>query len=106
MDKYTIKLKRELKMWLWIASIVPFSYVVFLCTIWYLGINDIFHIAVVAGSISMFVVAVIWFIWAMRTIHTIITQWDRTQHKVGEILVEVKTVRSALRDVFFSQNDK
>lgn len=106
MERYTRKLRKELKLWLWIASTVPVSYLIFLYVSWFLDVKNLFHTALIAGVISMFIIAITWFIWAMRTILTLMRQWTHTQEKVGEILIEVKTARSTFRDVFFSRNDE
>lgn len=103
------KLKRilkEVRLWLWVASVIPLSSLAGMFFVWAFGTEDLLHIAMVTGATSMFTIAVVWWFWALHTIKILINQWDNTKEKVIIILHEVKGVRRLVQEIIPKKEDK
>lgn len=106
MDTFKDKTLREIRMWAWVAAVVPLSSLAALFFIWAFGTDRAFSIAMIVGETTMFTVAVIWWWWAIYVIRNIVRQWDSTKDGVAEVLVELKAIKVLAKETFTAQSDK
>ncbi len=106
LNNFKIKTIREIKIWAWIAAVLPMTALAGLFFIWMFGTKDLFDWAMVVGQTLLFTVAVIWWWWAIYVIRKLVQQWETTRINVSSVLEEIRTVRSYFRENFKPGNDK
>jgi hypothetical protein len=65
-----------------------------------------FKIAMVIGETTMFTVAVIWWWWAIYVIRRLVDQWDVTRGRVSDVLEEINSIKTIVKDVNPYKSDK
>lgn len=106
METFKDKTLREIRVWAWIAAVVPISSLAALFFIWVFGTDRIFNIAMIVGETTMFTMAVIWWWWAIYVIKNVIRQWDITKEGVAEVLIELKEIKVLAKETFIARSDK
>lgn len=91
---------KEIKIWAWIAAVLPISSLAALFFIWAFGTTHWLNIAMVTGSTVMFTASVIWWWWALHAMTTLLAHWDKTKDNVTGILHDVKEVKNLVKDLF------
>lgn len=97
-NKFRSKTIREIRVWTWLAAVLPLSALACTFFIWVFGTDSLFRIAMIIGETTMFGVAVIWWWWAIYVIRRLVDQWDTTRNDVGEVLVELKEIKTMVKE--------
>lgn len=97
---------RQIRIWAWIAAVLPLTSLAGLFFIWTFGSDTILSKAMVVGETAMFGVAVIWWWWAIFVINKLVRQWEITRSNVSDVLLELKTIKGIVQDVIPAENDK
>lgn len=92
-DNFRIKTLKQIKIWAWLAAVLPMVSLAGIFFIWVFGDNTLFARAMVFGETSMFAIAVIWWWWAIYVINKLVHQWDKTRDNVGEVLTELRDIK-------------
>lgn len=100
------KTLREIRWWAWAAAVMPLSALAALFFIWAYGTDTMYRLAMVAGSSTMFTVAVIWWWWALRAISTLVKHWDETRNNVEGTLHHVREIRGIVQELSRKKSDK
>jgi hypothetical protein len=103
---FRIKTLREIQWWAWAASVIPLAALAAVFFIWAYGTNSMFNLAMIIGSSTMVVIAVVWWWWALHAIKTLIDHWDETKNNVKTVVVEVRDLKTFVREVFRPSKDK
>lgn len=96
-EKFRSKTIKEIKIWAWLAAVLPLSALAGTFFIWVFGTNSLFRVAMVIGETTMFTVAVIWWWWAIYVIRRLVDQWDTTRGRVVEVLQDVKEIKDIIK---------
>jgi hypothetical protein len=102
--KFGEKTVREIKLWAWAAAVVPITALAGLFFIWAFGTNEMLEQAMVVGATAMFATAVIWWWWALHSIYKLLTLWIKTESTVSEVRQDLKDIKTAIREFFFSKD--
>jgi hypothetical protein len=95
---------KEIKLWAWAAAVLPIVSLAGLFFIWVFGTEKLFNTSMIIGATVMFTVAVIWWWWALHSIYSLLILWQQTQYTVSEVRLDVKEIRSSIKDFFFSRD--
>lgn len=98
-NKFRNKTLKEIRMWAWLAAVLPITALAGLFFVWTFGGDTLVAKAMIIGETTMFGVAVIWWWWAIYVINKLVHQWDLTRTRVGEVLTEVREVKGMVREV-------
>ena len=96
-NKFREKTLKEIRLWAWVAAVLPLVALAGIFFIWVFGTGKWFNIAMVLGETTMFTVAVIWWWWAIYVINKLVKQWDITRERVSEVLTEVKNIKGLVK---------
>ena len=105
-NNFRDKTIRQIRIWAWIAAVLPITSLAGLFFIWTFGSSTIYNTAMVVGETTMFGVAVIWWWWAIFVINKLVRQWEITRGRVCEVLNEVKEIKGLVKDVIPANSDK
>lgn len=97
---------REIRIWAWLAAVLPLVSLAGLFFIWLYGSKTSFNIAMVIGETTMFAVAVVWWWWAIYVIKTLVLHWEATRGRVAEVLDEIRSIKGIVRETISNPNDK
>lgn len=100
------KTLHEIRLWAWTAAVLPLAALAGLFFIWAFGTHGMYNVAMVIGSTTMFTTAVVWWWWALRAISTLLKHWDETNSNVRGVVVDVRAIRSLVRELLASESDK
>jgi ABC-type multidrug transport system fused ATPase/permease subunit len=89
----------QIRLWAWVAAVLPISALAGIFFVWKFFDGTIFGWALTIGEISMFMIAVTWWWWAMYTMRNLVKQWDETRDAVKDVLTDVKHMKSIVLDV-------
>jgi protein-S-isoprenylcysteine O-methyltransferase Ste14 len=85
---------RQIRIWAWIAAVLPVTALAGIFFVWTFGTNTLFTRIMVVGETIMFSIAVIWWWWAMYTMRNLVEHWGETKLKVEDVLKDVRDIRS------------
>lgn len=97
---------RQIRIWAWIAAVLPISALAGIFFIWYYGSNSMFGWAMIIGETAMFSIAVIWWWWAIYVINRLVRHWDQTRLNVFEVLTELGEIKQLAKETFATKRDK
>jgi hypothetical protein len=104
--QFRSKTIREIRIWSWLAAVLPMAALACTFFIWAFGTDSMFKIAMVIGETTMFTVAVIWWWWAIYVIRRLVDQWDVTRGRVSDVLEEINSIKTIVKDVNPYKSDK
>lgn len=93
------KTLNQIRLWAWAAAVLPISALAGTFFVWRFFDGSLFSIAMIAGEVIMFTVAVIWWWWAMFTMRNLVRHWDETKHNVADVVKDVKEMKSIVLEV-------
>ncbi len=96
-NNFRIKTLKQIKIWAWLAAVLPLVSLAGIFFIWVFGDNTLFARAMIFGETSMFAIAVIWWWWAIYVINKLVHQWDQTRDNVGEVLTELRDIKDFVK---------
>jgi hypothetical protein len=99
------KTLRQIRIWAWLAAVLPITALSAIFFIWAIGHDTLFKRAMIFGEVSMFAVAVIWWWWAIYVINRLVRHWDITRGNVKEVLDELKDINISVRSAL-DKSDK
>lgn len=99
-ENFRNKTIKEIRLWAWLAAVLPLSALAGTFFIWVFGTDSMFRLAMVIGETTMFTIAVIWWWWAIYVVRRLVEQWDVTRGRVGEVLDELKEIKQIVKDPF------
>lgn len=102
-EKFRTKTIKEIRIWAWLAAVLPLSALAGTFFVWVFGTDSLFRTAMVIGETTMFTVAVVWWWWAIYVIKRLVNQWDNTRGRVIEVLDEVKDIKEMIKQ---AESDK
>ena len=97
---FKIKTLRQIKIWTWLAAILPMSALAAVFFIWRFYDGSTLSTVFITGEVLIFTVAVIWWWWAMYTMRNLVKHWGTTNVKVLEVLGEIKDMKTQVRQTF------
>ncbi len=101
MKDFITTTSRHIRVWIWVAIVLPISSLAGLFFVWRLAPDSWMDYAFIIGEVAMFITAVVWWCWAMWTMMRLIKQWDQTKDKVQEVAKDVKEIRVEVKKVLF-----
>lgn len=93
------KTLKEIRLWAWAAAVLPLSALAGIFFIWAFGTGTLFNIAMIVGETTMFTIAVAWWWWALYVIRKLIKQWDDTHDNVGQVLKDIRDIKSIVNEL-------
>ena len=96
-EKFRTKTIKEIRIWAWLAAVLPISALAGTFFVWVFGTDSLFRTAMIIGETTMFAVAVVWWWWAIYVIRRLVDQWDCTRGRVVEVLGEVKEIKDIIK---------
>ena len=97
-EEFRKKKLREIKIWAWLAVILPITALAGMFFVWVFGIDTYVKIFMVIGSTAMFSVAVIWWWWAIWTVAKITDLLGMTADKMKDLKNEILSIRKEIND--------
>ena len=91
---------KQIRLWAWAAAVLPISALAGIFFTWRFFDNTILGYAMVFGETTMFAVAVVWWWWAMYVLRNLVKHWDNTRENVKEVLHDVKSLKTAISEIF------
>lgn len=98
--KFIISTLRQIKIWIWLAAILPLSALAGVFFIWRFYDGTVLGNVLIGGEILMFTVAVIWWWWAMYSMRNLVKHWGKTNDKVADVLTEIRDMKDSVEQVF------
>ncbi len=95
---------KEIKLWAWAAAVLPITGLAGIFFIWTFGTQELLNLSLTAGATVMFSIAVFWWWWALHSIYTLLLLWEKTEYAVSEVRVDLKEIKAAIREFFFSKD--
>lgn len=102
--EFIITTLRQIKIWIWLSSILPMVSLAGLFLVWQYFDNTFVSGLIISGEIIICTLAIVWWWWAMYTMRNLVRQWDKTNIKVSEVLDEIKGIRVSVREVFHTDD--
>jgi membrane protein YdbS with pleckstrin-like domain len=102
--KFGEKKIKEIKIWTWAAVILPITGLAGIFFIWTFGTTELLNTSIVIGATIMFAMAVFWWWWALHSLYNLLLLWRRTEYNVAEVSMDLKEIKQAIRDFFFSKD--
>jgi len=102
--EFIITTLRQIKIWIWLAAILPMVSLAGLFLVWQYFDNTFVSGLIISGEIIICTLAIVWWWWAMYTMRNLVRQWDKTNIKVSEVLDEIKGIRVSVREVFHTDD--
>jgi len=96
-NNFRNKTLRQIRIWAWIAAVLPITALAGIFFIWTYGNKGVFGTAMIIGETTMFGVAVIWWWWAIYVINKLVRQWDMTRDRVIEVLADIKDIKGLVQ---------
>ena len=90
---------RQIRIWAWAAAVLPVTALAGIFFIWTFGTTSLLSWVMIIGETVMFSIAVVWWWWAMYILRNLVNHWDETRDKVGDVLKDVKEIRSIVVEV-------
>jgi len=99
MTNFKLDTIKQIRLWAWAAAVFPVTALAGIFFVWTFGTSTWFNITMIIGETIMFSIAVIWWWWAMYILRNLVQHWDETKDKVGDVLNDVKEIRSIIVEV-------
>lgn len=101
--KTTERVKRQITIWMILASIMPGTALCFVFLFYFLGFDTLLHIVVVLGGTFMFLIGMVWWWWAICTLK-VLTDYRYKNLKLYERLFlirnkKLKTIESEINQI-------
>lgn len=97
---------KAIKVWAWLAAVLPMTAIVGIFSIWLFGTKELFDWAMIVGQTLMFTVAVVWWWWALYIIKRLVYQWESARLNVSQVLDDLREVKEIFRENFRPPADK
>ena len=98
--KQTERVKRQITMWMMLASILPSTALCFVFLSHFLRFDELLNIAIVLGGTFMFFIGVVWWWWAICTLK-VLTDYRYKNLRLYErlFLIRNKKLESIEREI-------
>jgi len=98
--KQTERVKRQITMWMMLASILPSTALCFVFLFYFLRFDELLNIAIVLGGTFMFFIGVVWWWWAICTLK-VLTDYRYKNLRLYErlFLIRNKKLESIEREI-------
>jgi len=98
--KQTERVKRQITMWMMLASILPSTALCFVFLFYFLRFDELLNIAIVLGGTLMFFIGVVWWWWAICTLK-VLTDYRYKNLRLYErlFLIRNKKLESIEREI-------
>jgi len=97
MIKFYEKKLTEIKLWAWIATVLPIVSLSGMFFIEFIGLHDTRRTLLTVGATLTFTTAVIWWWWALWTISKITIFLGETTEKFVEVKNEIKDLKKEFK---------
>lgn len=101
-----LKILRQINLWAWLACVLPLTALSGLWFSWSYGSQTILNIIMVVGGTTMFVIAVVWWWWALNVMKHLLSHWELAGNGIKEISVQVKEIKTIVKEVIPPNLDK
>lgn len=105
-DNFKDKTIREIRIWAWLAAVLPLTALAGLFFTWVFGLDSLFQQAMVIGETTMFGIAVFWWWWAMHVMYRLVTHWGQAGKNIQTVLNEVKGIKTLVSESVLHSSDK
>jgi cell shape-determining protein MreC len=100
MSKKTERVKRQIKLWMIVASIMPSTALCFIFLCYFLDMNAVIGFAIIVGGTVMFLIATIWWWWALLTLKTLTNHRHRNLQLFERLfLIRNKKIKSLEKEL-------
>jgi len=98
--KQTERVKRQITMWMMLASILPSTALCFVFLFYFLRFDELLNISIVLGGTFMFFIGVVWWWWAICTLK-VLTDYRYKNLRLYErlFLIRNKKLESIEREI-------
>lgn len=97
-DFHKKKLK-EIKIWAWLAAVLPISFLAALFLIYLIGLETLYQKTLVTGGVIMFALSVTWWWWALHTIGSVTYILGKTLDKFRNVNQELDSIKKDIKDL-------
>lgn len=105
-DKFRQKTIKEIRIWAWLAAVLPITALAGTVFIWVFGTSSALRTALIIGETTMFAIAVVWWWWAIYVIRRLVDQWTLTSTNIMEILNDIIIIKNIVNDSKTDPADK
>lgn len=106
MKPFTDQILKEIKLWTWVAALVPTSLLSVILFVWVFGTKDSLHVMLVISGTICVLIFTIWIIWLVYSIRLLLAHWSDTKDNLIAMLDEVKTIHNIVKAAIRSDDDK
>lgn len=99
MKNFRQKTIQEIKIWAWIAVVLPITALAGLFFLWAFGWYDYYSEAMVIGATTMFGFAVIWWWWTIHKIAQMTELLSNTINKFDDVKSDLKHLRQDIKNL-------
>lgn len=97
---FSNKALTEIKLWVWLAAILPITGLSGVFFLWIFGCNNLINILMVVGSTTMFGFAAVWWWWIIYTIARILKQEKTAMETLSNTVTGIREIRSLVKETF------
>ena len=88
-----VKINSEVRIWTWIARIIPLAYIPVSIANYFYDFTQIFDIFIIFLSLVTPIIAISWWYWAMDIMKWLAEMQEHNLHSTQVILEELKNIR-------------
>lgn len=90
---------KEIKLWAWVAAVLPMTVLSALFLLNFVGFETLYHQILIAGGTIMFTLSCVWWWWALHTIGSITNILGNTLKKFANVDIELDKIKKDLKDL-------
>ena len=96
-DNFKEKKLAEIRIWAWLAAVLPISALAGLFFIWAVGNETLYAYAMVSGLTIMFMIAVIWWWWAIYTVRNLVLDYSSNRDDLNKVIQDIADMSKELK---------
>ena len=94
----------EIKLWTWLAIVLPLTSLAALFFLWAFGWTDLYSELMVVGATTMFSFAVVWWWWAISKIADLINILSSVNDRFGEVREDITHIKKDIKNLNDSES--
>ena len=97
MKEFSKKAIKDIKLWAWLATVLPITSLAGLFFLEFIGISSNIRLLLTLGATLMFLISVVWWWWAIYTIATIAKNLSTTIDRFDDVKKDLKSIKNDLQ---------
>lgn len=97
LDNFKEKKLGEIRIWAWLAAVLPITGLAGLFFIWVMGNDTLYDYAMVSGLTIMFMTAVIWWWWAIYTVRNLVIDYSSNRDDLNKVIEDIADISEEIK---------